>query len=61
MQSKRGRDGEGSGKKYHVSLKQYVGDELQMKLISEVPPRIECSPCEATLEDAYIYIANKEA
>ena len=48
-------------KKYHVSSKQYVGDELQMKLISEVPPRIECSPCEATLEDAYIYIANKEA
>ena len=42
-------------------MKQYVGDELQMKLISEVPPRIECSPCEATLEDAYIYIANKEA
>ncbi len=48
-------------KKYHVSLKQYAGDELQMKLISEVPPQMECSPCEATLEDAYIYIANKEA
>ena len=48
-------------KKYHVSSKQYVGDELQMKLISEAQPKIECSSCEATLEDAYIYIVNKEA
>ncbi len=48
-------------KKYHVSSKQYVGDELQMKLISEARPHIECRSCEATLEDAYIYIANKEA
>ncbi len=47
-------------KKYHVSLKQYVGDELRMKFISEAPPGMECSSCEATLEDAYIYIANKE-
>lgn len=46
-------------KKYHVSSKQYVGDELQMKLISETPPKIECSSCEATLEDAYIYLTNK--
>ena len=43
-------------RKYHVSSKQYVGDELQVKLISEAPPRMKCSPCEATLEDAYIYI-----
>ncbi|MDE6389418.1 MAG: ABC transporter ATP-binding protein [Lachnospiraceae bacterium] len=47
--------------KYHVSSKQYIGNELQIKLISEVPPEIECSSCEATLEDAYIYIANKES
>lgn len=46
--------------KYHVSSKQYAGGELQMKLISETPPQIECSSCQATLEDAYIYIANKE-
>lgn len=45
-------------KKYHVSSKQYVGDELQMKFISEAQPQMECSSCEATLEDAYIYIAN---
>lgn len=47
-------------KRYHVSSKQYIRDGLQMKLISEMPPQIECSSCEATLEDAYIYIANKE-
>ncbi|MDE5778148.1 MAG: ABC transporter ATP-binding protein [Lachnospiraceae bacterium] len=47
-------------KNYHVSSKQYVGDELQIKLISEMPPGIECSSCEVTLEDAYIYITNKE-
>jgi ABC-type multidrug transport system ATPase subunit len=47
-------------KKYRVSSKQYVGSELQMKLISEAPPQIECSSSEATLEDAYIYITNKE-
>lgn len=47
-------------RRYHVSSKQYVGDELHVKLISAAPPRMKCSPCEATLEDAYIYIANKE-
>ncbi len=43
-------------KRYLVSSKQYIGSELQIKLISEIPPQIECGPCEATLEDAYIYI-----
>lgn len=47
-------------KKYHISSKQYVGDGLQMKLVSETQSQIECSSCEATLEDAYIYITNKE-
>ena len=42
-------------KQYPVSSKQYVGDELQIKFISETPPEMECSPCKATLEDAYIY------
>lgn len=45
---------------YHVSSKQYAGGELRIKLISERPPRIECHSCEATLEDAYIYISNRE-
>ncbi len=47
-------------RKYHVSSKQYVGSELQIRWISELPPEIVCSPCEATLEDAYIYITNKK-
>ena len=47
-------------KKYHVSSKQYAGDELQIKFISEEPPEMECRSCEATLEDAYIYITSKE-
>lgn len=46
--------------KYHVSSKQYVGNDLQIRLISELPPQVECRACEATLEDAYIYITNKE-
>lgn len=48
------------GKNYHLSSKQYAGDGLQMKLISETPPPMECRPCEPTLEDAYIYITNQE-
>lgn len=48
-------------KQYPISSKQYVGDALQIKLISEAPPSIECSSCTATLEDAYIYITNKES
>lgn len=47
-------------KKYHVSSKLYAGDHLQMRLISETPPQVECSSCEATLEDAYFYITNRE-
>lgn len=47
-------------KNYLVSSKQYAGDGLQMKFISETPPPMACSSCEATLEDAYIYLANKK-
>lgn len=45
-------------KQYHISSKQFVGDGLQIKFISEAPPQMECRPCEVTLEDAYIYITN---
>lgn len=48
-------------KRYHVSSKLYAGDHLQMRLISETPPQVECSFCEATREDAYIYITNRGA
>lgn len=45
-------------KEYHVSSKQYVDSELQIRLISELPPTFPCGACAPTLEDAYIYIAN---
>ncbi len=49
-------------KNYHVSSKLYMEDGLQVRLISKTPPRqTESIPCEATLEDAYIYITNREA
>lgn len=47
-------------KKYHVSAKQYVNEGLQMRLLSEQKPDIDCIPVSATLEDAYIYITNKQ-
>lgn len=48
-------------KNYHVSSKQYVNGSLQIRLISKMMPPMECKPCEATLEDAYIYITNFSA
>ena len=47
-------------KRYHVSAKQYVDGGLQMKLLCETQPDIPCTPCEITLEDAYIYVTNKK-
>lgn len=47
-------------KRYHVSAKQYVDSGLQMKLLCETCPDIPCTPCEITLEDAYIYVTNKK-
>ena len=44
---------------YRVSSKQFVDGGLQMKLLSEKRPEAECVPCEATLEDAYIYVSNR--
>lgn len=43
--------------KYHVSSKQYVEGGLQLKLLCEEKPELECMPCNATLEDAYIYVS----
>ena len=43
--------------KYHVSSKQYVEGGLQLKLLCEKKPELECTPCNATLEDAYIYVS----
>ncbi len=46
--------------RYVVSSKQYMGDGLQIKLISKEQPQIACRACEGTLEDAYIYIMNSD-
>ncbi len=45
-------------KRYHISSKQFVNDGLQIKVISTIRPEIKCQPCEASLEDAYIYLCN---
>lgn len=46
-------------KQYHVSAKQYMNTGLQIKIISETRPGIQCQRCTPTLEDAYIYLTNK--
>ncbi|MDO4336746.1 MAG: hypothetical protein Q4C91_01500 [Eubacteriales bacterium] len=43
-------------KRYHVSSRQYIDGELQLRLINTRKPDIDCTPVSATLEDAYIYI-----
>lgn len=47
-------------KKYHISSRQLSGDGVQIRLISEKVPNVDCVPAEPTLEDAYIYISGKE-
>lgn len=48
-------------KKYHISSKQLSEDGVQIRLISEKMPNIECVSVEPTLEDAYIYISGQYA
>lgn len=48
-------------KKYHISSKQLSEDGVQIRLISEKMPNIECISVEPTLEDAYIYISGQQA
>ena len=45
---------------YIISSKQYVEGGLQMRLICREKPNVPCISCEASLEDAYIYITNKD-
>lgn len=47
-------------KNYLVSSKQFAEGGLQMKIISKSAPAAECTACGVTLEDAYIYITNRE-
>ncbi len=46
-------------KQYPITSKQYADGELQVKLISNRKPEIECIQASTTLEDAYIYLMNK--
>lgn len=46
-------------KKYHISSKQLSEDGIQIRLINEKMPTLDCVPVEPTLEDAYIYISEK--
>lgn len=48
-------------KQYHISSKQLSEDGIQIRLISEEIPNIDCVPVEPTLEDAYIYISGQGA
>ena len=46
-------------RKYHITSKQYVAGGLQLRVISEIQPKLECMSVSATLEDAYIYFTNR--
>lgn len=47
---------------YQVSSKEFADRGLQLRVISEEKPHVTgtCVPCEATLEDAYIYMSNRD-
>ena len=47
-------------RKYHISSKQFSEDGMQVRLISEKRPDVECTPAQPTLEDAYIYISGEK-
>ena len=47
-------------KKYLISAKQYTEKGIQMRILSKEKPDMDCKPDRATLEDAYIYLANQE-
>jgi ABC-type multidrug transport system ATPase subunit len=46
-------------KTYHVSSKQYDGDGMQVKIISDREPEMDCIASDVSLEDAYIYISSR--
>ena len=45
--------------KYRITSKLDVAGELQLTVISEIQPELECMSVSATLEDAYIYFTNR--
>lgn len=46
-------------REYHISSKQLSEKGVQIRLINEKKPEVDCIPMEPTLEDAYIFIAGK--
>ncbi|MGI6006654.1 MAG: ATP-binding cassette domain-containing protein [Ruminococcus sp.] len=54
------REAAGLAKKYRVTSRQFTEKGMQIKLLSDVKPEEECIPCEATLEDAYIYTMHRD-
>ena len=46
-------------REYHISSKQLSEKGVQIRLINEKKPEVDCIPVEPTLEDAYIFIAGK--
>ena len=47
-------------KSYHISSKQYTDDGLAVKVIAEKRPECQCREAEVSLEDAYIYVSNRD-
>lgn len=45
---------------YHISAKQYTEEGMRIKMISETKPTENCRQGEATLEDAYMYMMEKQ-
>lgn len=47
-------------KSYHISSKQYTDEGLAVKVIAGQKPYCQCMEAQVTLEDAYIYISNRD-
>ncbi len=45
----------------HITSKQYTESGLRVKIISGEKPELDCAQPEITLEDAYMYLMNREA
>lgn len=43
---------------YCISSKQYDGDGMQVKIISDRKPKMDCIASDVSLEDAYMYISS---
>jgi len=45
------------GRRYRILARQYVGDGMQVKLLSDRKPELECHAPDVTLEDAYMVVS----